>query len=53
MCLRILTQQATQDDSRLRELLAANQIEVLAAQFEAVTMEDVFVHSIYAEENMP
>ena len=48
--LRILTQQATQDDSRLRELLAANQIEVLAAQPESVTMEDVFVHSIYAEE---
>lgn len=48
--LRILTQYAVRDESRLRELLAANQVEVIATQFESVTMEDVFVHSILAEE---
>ena len=48
--LRILTQHAARDESRLRELLAVNQIEVIATQQESMTMEDVFVHSIRVEE---
>lgn len=48
--LRILTQHATRDESLLQELLAGNQIEVIATQHESVTMEDVFVHSICTEE---
>ncbi len=50
--LRILTQDAQRDESRLRNMFASEQIDVTATQCESVTMEDVFVHSIYAEEAM-
>lgn len=50
--LRILTQDDERDESRLRKLLNDNQIDLIATQSEPVTMEDVFVNSIYTQEAM-
>ena len=48
--LRILTKNAEADEQRLRDLLSAHDVRVTDAQAESATMEDVFVHSVLAEE---
>ena len=50
--LRVLTKQADTDERRLRELLSSYNVEVVDAQTESATMEDVFVRSVLAQEGM-
>ena len=48
--LRILTKDSAADEQRLRDLLSAHDVQVTDAHAESATMEDVFVHSVLAEE---
>lgn len=50
--LRVLTKHIEADQNRLRDVLAADNIQVVDAQAESATMEDVFVHSVLAEESV-
>jgi len=48
--VRVLSKEPDQDEHRLRELLAVEQIDVLETQSESATMEDVFVNTVLAQE---